>query len=204
MHLNPYNLPPQRLLAGQRIGLLGGTFDPCHGGHRHLALWALKKAGVDTVWLLVSPQNPLKKNTESRPLSQRLASCIPILNRHPRLHAVAYEQALNTRFTSDTLTALRRRYPRTEFFLILGADCWRDFSRWKQWKALIKNNIAVFSREWYNAGVGGFIATRFAAAHRRWSPGISSRSLSSVTFFSIPWNSLSSTTLRMRSSCQTL
>jgi nicotinate-nucleotide adenylyltransferase len=201
MNLHPYHLPPPRLLAGKRIGILGGTFDPCHKGHRHLALWALKKAAVDAVWLLVSPQNPLKKNANSSPLPQRLASCTPIINGHPRLHAAAYEQALHTRFTLDTLTALRRRYPTTDFVLLLGADCWRDFSRWKQWKALIKNNIAVFSREWYSVGVGGFIATRFAVAHRRWSPRGFFPGLSSVTFFSIPWNPLSSTTLRMRFSC---
>ena len=89
----------------RRIGLLGGSFNPAHAGHRHIAELALKRLGLDEVWFLVSPGNPLKRTEGMATLEERLRSA-RALARHPRLRATSIESALGTRFTADTLAAL--------------------------------------------------------------------------------------------------
>ncbi len=95
-------LPPR----GARIGLLGGSFNPAHGGHRRISRAALERLGLDEVWWLVSPQNPLKPKAGMAPLESRLATAQGIIAGHPRLRATAVEGTLGTLYTADTIAAL--------------------------------------------------------------------------------------------------
>lgn len=130
----------------RRIGLLGGSFNPAHEGHRHVSLEALKRLGLDEVWWLVSPRNPLKSGTDLEPLASRVAGARAVA-RHPRLRVDAPELALGTRFTLDTVRALRRAYPRARFVWLMGADILPQLVDWKGWRDLFETiPIAAFAR----------------------------------------------------------
>ena len=120
----------------RRIGLLGGSFNPAHEGHRHISLEALKRLGLDEVWWLVSPQNPLKTDDGMEPLATRVARARQIVGRHPRIRIDAPELVLGTRFTLDTVRALRRVYPRARFVWLTGADILPQFVDWRGWREL--------------------------------------------------------------------
>ena len=152
----------------RRVGLLGGSFNPAHEGHRHIAELALKHLGLDEVWFLVSPGNPLKQAKGMAPLTQRLASAAAQA-RHPRLRAVAIERDLGTRFTADTLVALVRRFPKTCFVWLMGADNLVQLPRWERWSSIFHAvPIAVFARPSYSTNaLAGKAAHRFSPARRR-------------------------------------
>lgn len=160
---------PGRFGDGRRrtIGLLGGSFNPAHAGHRLIADHALQALGLDEVWLLVSPGNPLKARDGMRSAADRLASARVIAGRR-RVIATDIEQHLRTRFTVDTLRLLRRRFPRARFVWLMGADGLRDFPRWRWWERIARTvPIAVFPRPSYNhAALAGRAAHRFAAGRR--------------------------------------
>ena len=101
-----------RFWAGRKVGLLGGSFNPAHDGHRHISLLALKLLGLDYVWWLVSPQNPLKSTRDMASLEERLVSG-QLVARHPRIVVTDIECELDTRFTAQTLAGLHRHFPRT-------------------------------------------------------------------------------------------
>lgn len=155
--------PPKR-----RVGLLGGSFNPAHAGHRHIAELALKHLGLDEVWFLVSPGNPLKPVKGMAPLAERVASATAQAN-HPRLRAVSIEGALGTRFTADTLSALVRRFPRTSFVWLMGADNLIQLPKWERWSSIFHAvPIAVFARPSYSTrALAGKAAHRFSPARRR-------------------------------------
>jgi nicotinate-nucleotide adenylyltransferase len=130
--------------------LLGGSFNPAHEGHRHVAELALRRLGLDQVWLVVSPGNPLKPQRGMAPLSQRLASARGIADGR-RIVASAIEQRLRTRFTIDTLRLLRRRFPRVDFVWIAGADILEQLPRWRGWREILRRvPLAVLPRPSYN------------------------------------------------------
>ena len=140
---------------GLRIGLLGGSFNPAHDGHRHLSLSALRLLSLDQVWWLVSPQNPLKAARGMAPLAQRTAHAEQVA-RHPRIHVSTIESRLGTRFTADTLRRLKRRYPDIRFVWLMGADNLEQLPRWKHWQQIMTTvPVAVFDREPYSYSVLG-------------------------------------------------
>lgn len=94
----------------QRIGLLGGSFNPAHDGHRYISLLALKRLDLDAVWWIVTPQNPLKSASETAPFAERMAGAIKVA-RHPRIRVTDIEQRLGTVHTAGTLMALLPRFP---------------------------------------------------------------------------------------------
>ena len=151
-----------------RIGLLGGSFNPAHEGHRHLAQWALRALGLDQVWLLVTPGNPLKAGRPSPPLAERVASASRIAD-GKRVIATGIEAQLNTHFTVDTIRALKRRFPAARFVWLMGADSLRDWPRWRGWERIARLvPFAVFPRPSYNhAALSGRAAHRFRASRRR-------------------------------------
>src|SRR5438552_13682755 len=102
----------------RRIGLLGGSFNPAHEGHRHVSLEALKRLGLDEVWWLVSPQNPLKSDDGMEPLPSRLARAKRLAH-HPRIKVEAPELLLGTRYTLDTVRALNHFYPKAHFVWLM-------------------------------------------------------------------------------------
>ena len=98
------------LFRGRRIGLLGGSFNPAHAGHRHVSLAVLRRLGLDEVWWLVAPRNPLKPAAGMVGLATRLERARSVA-RHPRIRVAALEARLDTSFTIDTVRALAGRFP---------------------------------------------------------------------------------------------
>jgi nicotinate-nucleotide adenylyltransferase len=125
---------------GMVVGLLGGSFDPAHAGHVLITLEALKRFGLDRVWWLVSPGNPLKPRPPA-PLAVRLAEAGRVM-RHPRVAITDLEARLGTRATHETLAALRRRYPGVRFVWLMGADNLAQFHRWQRWRDIL-NTVPV-------------------------------------------------------------
>lgn len=146
----------------RRIGLLGGSFNPAHAGHAHVARLALTLLGLDEVWLLVSPQNPLKPVAGMAPLETRLTSARRVAGRDRRIRATALEQALGTRFTADTLGRLTTRFPRSRFVWLMGADNLVQMARWSRWMRIFRAvPVAILARSPYSQK-----ALAAKAAHR--------------------------------------
>lgn len=136
---------------GPLTGLLGGSFNPAHGAHRRISLFALDALGLDELWWLVSPGNVLKPVEGMAPLPARFASAVEAARGLP-IKVTAIEAELGTRFTLDTLRALRRRYPKRRFVWIMGADNLAQFHRWRGWRAIAREfPIAVIARPGYDA-----------------------------------------------------
>lgn len=134
----------------KRIGLLGGSFNPAHGGHRRISLLALEPLGLDEVWWLVSPGNPLKPAEGMAPLSARFAAAAQAARRAP-IRVTAIERELGTRFTIDTLRALQRRYARVDFVWLMGSDNLAQLHRWRDWRGIARAMpIAVVARPGYD------------------------------------------------------
>ena len=121
--------------AGQRIGLYGGSFNPPHEGHRHVALMALRRLALDRLWLLVTPGNPLKNHDGLAPLEARLAETRSIMT-HPRIDVTGVEAALGSDMTVDTIAALTARLPLLRFVWIMGGDNLASFHLWRRWRAI--------------------------------------------------------------------
>ena len=133
----------------KRIGLLGGSFNPAHRGHRRISLAAIDALGLDEVWWLVSPGNPLKAGREMAPFEARLESARAMARRAP-IRVSDFEARAGTRFSIDTLGELLRAHPRDRFIWLMGADTVAQFHQWKDWRALARTvPIAVISRPGY-------------------------------------------------------
>jgi len=137
--------------SGPLTGLLGGSFNPAHGGHRRISLSALTTLGLDEVWWLVSPGNPLKPAKGMAPLSARVRSARAAARRAP-IRVTAIERQLRTRYTIDTLRALKRRFPRRRFVWLMGADNLAQLHLWRDWRGIAREMpIAVIARPGYDA-----------------------------------------------------
>jgi nicotinate-nucleotide adenylyltransferase len=135
-----------------RIGLLGGSFNPAHRAHRRISLQAMRALGLDEVWWLVSPGNPLKEGAKDMaPFGARLASA-ERMARHARIRVSDFEQREDTRYTIDTVRKLRRRFPRARFIWLLGSDTLPNFHLWRDWRGLAREvPIAVIRRPGYDS-----------------------------------------------------
>jgi nicotinate-nucleotide adenylyltransferase len=155
---------PQASNRRLRVGLLGGSFNPAHEGHRYVSLEALKRLELDQVWWLVSPQNPLKPRVGMASLSERLKRAATVAS-HPRLRALALEDRLGTRYTVDTLRRLASWRDKA-FVWLIGADNLGQLPRWRQWRQVMAAcPVAVFERHPYSyAALAGPAAVAFAAA----------------------------------------
>lgn len=186
------------LARGMRVGLLGGSFDPPHAGHLHVAETARERLGLDRVIWLVAPQNPLKAR-KAASLERRLEA-VRALARGPGHLVTDLEARIGTRFTIETLRALQRRHPGVRFVWLMGADNLAGFHRWKGWTEIAKRvPIAVVARPGVpvSARFGRF-AQRFRSARR---PAEDARGLAGTpapawTWLTAPLNPLSSTALR--------
>ncbi len=141
-----------------RVGLFGGSFNPAHGGHAHVARTSMARLELDRVWWLVSPQNPLKDKTDTDALAQRMA----LTRRHadaPGFVVTDLESRLGARYTIDSLTAIVGRWPRVRFVWIMGADNLASFHLWRGWREIMALvPIAVVARP------GAALAARFSPA----------------------------------------
>lgn len=132
-----------------RIGLLGGSFNPAHGGHRHISLQALDRLGLDEVWWLVSPQNPLKSADGMAPLAARVGSA-KVAAKRARIRVTTLESDLGTQYSVDTARAITRRYLQHDFIWLMGADNLAELHRWRDWRRFARTlPIAVMARPSY-------------------------------------------------------
>ena len=153
--------------SGPLTGLLGGSFNPAHRGHRRISLFALRRLGLDEVWWLVSPGNPLKPVEGMAPLAARVAAARQQARRAP-IRVTAIERELGTRFTVDTLLALLRRYPKRRFVWLMGSDNLAQFHRWKHWRRIAEAMpIAVIARPGYDAAAMASPAMAWLGRYRR-------------------------------------
>jgi nicotinate-nucleotide adenylyltransferase len=161
--------------ALSRIGLLGGSFNPAHGGHRRISRFAAQALGLDAVWWLVSPGNPLKPKAGMAPLAARLASarkqarCAPIV-------PTAIERELGTRYTIDTLRKLKQRFPQHRFVWLMGSDNLAQFHHWRDWRAIARTMpIAVIARPGYDGAAFASPAGVWLGRYRRSAASLSNR-----------------------------
>lgn len=179
--------------------MLGGSFNPAHAGHLHVARTALRRLRLDQVWLLVSPGNPLKPRAGMAPLEERLASARRIADGR-RVVATEIEAQLGLRYTWQVLAALRRRFPRVRFTWLMGADNLEQLPRWRRWTRIAgAAPFAVLPRPSYNhRALAGQAAQRLRHGLRRASaaPALPDSQPPAWTFLTVPQNPLSATALR--------
>jgi nicotinate-nucleotide adenylyltransferase len=189
-------------LAGLRIGVLGGSFNPAHEGHLHISKLALKRLDLDQVWWMVSPQNPLKPVDGMAPQAERMASAQEIATADPRIVVTDIESRLNTRYTTDTLRALLTKFPRVHFIWLMGADNLEQIPRWEKWASIFHMvPIAVFDRATYSYRA---LASKAAQRFRRFrvadrgATGAVTRRPPAWVYFHTPLHPASSTDIRAR------
>lgn len=183
---------------GMVIGLLGGSFDPAHGGHVHITREALKRMGLDRVWWLVSPGNPLKQRGPA-PLADRMARARAVM-RDPRVTVSDIEARLGTRYTAETLKALQAHYPGVRFVWLMGADNLVQFHRWERWEDILRMvPVGVLARP------GWGVRARMSKAARIYGGDLVDRGevlrnkpAPAWCFVNLPMDSSSSTAIRAR------
>ncbi len=193
--------------AGMRIGLLGGSFNPAHDAHREISLTALKRLGLDQVWWLVTPGNPLKDVSTLPSLAERVAAAATVA-RNPRIKVTGFDggreagrqSRRGSGYTIDLLKSLKRRFPCVHFVWLMGADNLVQFHRWKAWPEIVATMpIAVLDRPGFR------LKARAAPAAQRFGPyyvdesdaaGLASLAPPAWTILSHRLSGLSSTALR--------
>ena len=152
----------------RKIGILGGSFNPAHDGHRDISLAALTCLGLDEVWWLVAPQNPLKSSAGMASFAARMAEAKRVAH-HPRIRASDLEWRFGTRYTADTLRRLTRQFPDFRFVWLMGADNLATMAAWKNWQQIFHLvPIAVFDRPAYTyKALSAMAARRFACFRAR-------------------------------------
>jgi nicotinate-nucleotide adenylyltransferase len=182
-----------------RVGLLGGSFNPAHAGHRHVIELARRRLRLDQVWLLVSPGNVLKPQHGMAPFARRLASARDIADGR-RVIASAIEAVLGTRYTIDTLWLLLRRFPRVRFVWLMGADIVAQLPRWRRWAAFVRRvPIAVLPRPGHNhRALSSRAAHRFAFARQpaRRAAMLAALPSPAWVFLPVPQHAASATAIR--------
>ncbi|MCE2991857.1 MAG: nicotinate-nicotinamide nucleotide adenylyltransferase [Candidatus Jidaibacter sp.] len=144
---NKYQLLPISSSSRMKIGILGGTFNPAHEGHRYISIEAIKRFGLDLVIWFVTPQNPLKSKGLADTLDARLIGAKAIA-KHPKILVTDYEAHLNNNYTISLLKRLKLMYKNVDFCYIIGADNMRQLPRWYKWKEILHNMpVIIFDRE---------------------------------------------------------
>lgn len=182
--------PPGPVSDGLRIGLLGGSFDPAHGGHLYVSDIARKQLKLDYVWWLVSPGNPLKPAPDALAVRLKRAR---LLARDQRIIVTGIEQRLRTRYTIDSVAALKRRFPRVSFIWLMGSDNLEQFSRWRRWRDIAAQLPIVVVRR-----PGSVLASLNAPLARLLGMARSLGSAPSLLVLDGPRSRESSTALRAR------
>ena len=186
---------------GMRIGLFGGSFNPPHPGHLHVADFALRRLRLDRLWWIVTPGNPLKDHAALRPLGERVAAS-RALAADPRIDVTAFEAAHRIRYTADTVALVRLKRPHVRFVWIMGGDSLASFHRWQDWRAIVRTvPIAVVDRPGATLSfMSSPMAITFARARLREADAASlpCRRAPAWVFLHGPRSPLSSTAIRSR------
>lgn len=159
---------PPLAYPGQRIGVMGGTFNPPHAGHALISRTALRRLQLDQLWWVVTPGNPLKANSGLPDIAVRIGECREFA-RDRRMRVTGFEQELGTPFTAATLAYLKRRHPGVRFVWIMGGDGMDTFHRWRRWRRIFAIcPIAIVARERIAAhGLKGPALARFPSGRMR-------------------------------------
>jgi nicotinate-nucleotide adenylyltransferase len=187
----------------RRVGLLGGSFNPAHGGHRYISELALKQLQLHQVWWVISPQNPLKASNEIAPLEERCAIARSVAS-HPQIRVTDIEDRIGTSHTIDTITVLQARFPDVRFVWLMGADILLELPQWKRWRYLFHRvPIAVYPRPTYSLRALSSVAARsFAGARvpQRQARCLAAMSPPAWTFLQVRPHGQSATQIRARRS----
>ncbi|HET9811987.1 MAG TPA: nicotinate-nucleotide adenylyltransferase [Sphingomicrobium sp.] len=183
----------------KRVGLLGGSFNPAHEGHRQMSLAAMDALGLDELWWLVSPGNPLKESADMAPYEARIASAREMAEGTP-IRVSDFEHRAGTRYTIDTIRLLLAEDSRDRFIWLMGADTVAQFHRWKDWRDLAQLlPIAVLPRPGYDepahaARAMGWLSrfVRPESQAKQWTEW----SLPAILFLRLPTSPASATALR--------
>ena len=185
--------------AGAKIGLFGGSFNPPHAGHVLVAELALERLGLDQVWWMVTPGNPLKDVSELAPLSKRIALSEELIS-DKRIHVTAFEASFQVRYTADTLALVRKHNPDKHLVWIMGADNLMNFHHWQEWDEITRTYpIAVINRPGSNmAAEDSVMAQQFEAARlpETEAAKLATQPAPAWVFIHGPQSDLSSTQLR--------
>ncbi len=183
---------------GMRIGLLGGSFDPAHEGHAHITREALKRFGLDQVWWLVSPGNPLKRHGPA-PMADRMARARQVIS-DPRVRVTDLESRMGTRYTYETLLTLVGLYPGVRFVWLMGADNLATFHQWENWREIMSMvPVGVMARPGQRISARMSVAARYYRAERlkaREAALLGHCEAPAWAFVNVPMNSSSSTHIR--------
>lgn len=180
------------------VGLLGGSFDPAHEGHAHITREAIKRLGLDRVWWLVTPGNPLKAR-QPAPMAERVAQARVVMD-DPRVVITDLEARLGTRYTAETIAQLRAIYPGVRFVWLMGADNLVQFHRWERWRDVLRAvPVAVLARP------GSGVSARLSVAARAFrvyqtvrGEGLGHRRPPAWAFVNLPLHGASSSEIRAR------
>lgn len=187
---------------GMAVGLFGGSFNPPHAGHLLVTEIALAKLGLDQIWWMVTPGNPLKSHSNLAPLSERLARSEALAS-DPRIKVTAFEKTLGVSYTAKTLAKVKARNPAIRFVWIMGADNLKTFDRWQNWQGIARTfPIAVVDRPGSTLSyLSSKMAQRFAYARvdEDDARSLARRRAPAWTFLHGPRSTLSSTALRAMS-----
>ena len=183
---------------GMVIGLLGGSFDPAHEGHVHITREALKRMGLDQVWWLITPANPLKAR-QPAPLADRMEHARAVM-RDPRVKITALEDWLGTRATADTIDRLRAIYPGVTFVWLMGADNLAQLHRWGRWRDILRSvAVGVLARPGAGVQARLSVAARAFRVHQvDRGENLRGRKPPVWAFVNLPMNDASSTEIRAK------
>jgi len=186
--------------TGQVVGLLGGSFDPAHAGHVHITREALKRFGLDQVWWLVSPGNPLKERGPA-PLAKRMERAQRVMQ-HPRVQVTDIEASLGTRYTAQTLAKLRQNYPKVRFVWLMGADNLAQFHLWQDWRQIADSvPMGILARPGQRISARMSRAATLYAPNRipgRYSQLLARAEAPAWCFVNVPMHDASSTAIRAK------
>jgi nicotinate-nucleotide adenylyltransferase len=182
-----------------QVGLFGGSFNPPHAGHALVAEIALRSLGLDQLWWMITPGNPLKAGRQIAPLAERIERSRKIVQ-DPRIKVTAFEAAHNVRYTADTLALVRRRNPGVDFVWVMGADNLAGFHYWDRWREIaLTMPIAVIDRPGSTLAFMSSVMARtfdYARVAERDASRLARMRPPAWTFIHGPRSSLSSTALR--------
>ena len=183
---------------GMVIGLLGGSFDPAHEEHAHLTRQALARMGLDRVWWLVTPGNPLKAR-QPAPMAARLARARALMT-DPRVKITDLEAKLGTRATIDTLERLQAIYPGVHFVWLMGADNLVQFHKWSRWRDILRAvPVGVLARPGLGLAARTSVAARaFGVNQIARGENLRGKAAPAWCFVNMPMKAASSSAIRAR------